>query len=444
MSFSHILTCCRLLSILSAYYVWYRVLRCNYALFLRHTFQALRNQNILFTKIFQALANSANLTLTPECRAEMQPFTNQVSYAPDEIDQTLISAVEATNNVTIDRQVINAGMIALVFQGTQKDVSGQPVTGQPVIGQPVTGQPVTGQPVTGQPIILKLKRRGITAHLRKGCDDVAVLYSYAAYWYPQNLYVRVLRPFIRNLGDIIEQCDFEHEMQNLREAKADLAELPYIRIPMCISGTQEYILMEKLEGNHLLPEDTPVPTRLAYLDQYCRFTLFCFLANTIQHIDLHAGNILFQPGGLGIIDYGMAFRPSEEMHEIAINTVQTILDPTHLDGLDIARDMRHFFDPPLDVSENIPLVNDILQNIARPLRDNITLDELALTDNLNQLSAVLGREIVLNRDMYKMILGVTMMGFLRTVMGPHTLETAELNAIQRRAMEYTYALVMSA
>lgn len=419
MSFSHILTCCRLLSILSAYYVWYRVLRCNYALFLRHTFQALRNQNILFTKIFQALANSANLTLTPECRAELQPYTNQVSYVPAEIDQTLISAVEATNNVTIDRQVINAGMIALVFQGTQKDVSGQPV-------------------------ILKLKRRGITAHLRKGCDDVAVLYSYAAYWYPQNLYVRVLRPFIRNLGDIIEQCDFEHEMQNLREAKADLAELPYIRIPMCISGTQEYILMEKLEGNHLLPEDTPVPTRLAYLDQYCRFTLFCFLANTIQHIDLHAGNILFQPGGLGIIDYGMAFRPSEEMHEIAIGTVQNILEPEGLDTLVLAHDARHFFDPPLDISENTPLVNNILQNIARPLRDNITLDELALTDNLNQLSAVLGREIVLNRDMYKMILGVTMMGFLRTVMGPHTLETAEFNAIQKRAMEYTYALVMSA
>ena len=431
MSFSHILTCCRLLTVLSAYYVWYRVLRCNYALFLRHTFQTLRNENILFTKIFQALANSANLTLTPVCRAELQPYTNQVSYTAAEIDQTLISAVEATNNVTIDRQVINAGMIALVFQGTRKDVSGQPV---------VTGQPVT----TGQPVILKLKRRGITAHLQRGCNDVATLYSYAAYWWPQNLYVRVLRPFIRNLGDIIEQCDFEHEMQNLREAKADLVELPYIRIPMCISGTQEYILMEKLEGTHLLPEDTPLATRVAYLEQYCRFTLFCFLANTIQHIDLHAGNILFQPGGLGIIDYGMAFRPSEEMHEIAISTVQTILDPTHLDSFNIAHNARHFFDPPLDISENTPLVNNILQAIARPLRDNITLDELALTDNLNQLSAVLGREIVLNRDMYKMILGITMMGFLRTVMGPHTLPTPDFNVIQKRALEHTYALVMTA
>jgi len=408
---------------LSAYYLWFRVIRCNYTLFLRHTFQALRNENILFTKIFQALANSANLTLTPECRTELQPFTTQVSYTNDEIDDAAIDEAEATYNIVVDRRVINAGMIALVFRGTRRTEDGD------------------------QPIILKLKRRGITAHLQRGCNDVGVIYRYIYYWFPKNIYVRILGPFIRNLSDIIEQCDFDHEIQNLREAKTDLVELPYIKIPTCYNNpgqNNKYILMEYIDGTHTLPNDTPLSKRLAYLEQFCNFNNFCFLSNAMQHIDLHAGNILFLPDGLGVIDYGMAFRPSEEMHEIALTSADVILHPGRINEIDIIDRTRNLFVPPLSVEtmQNVPLVREILQSIARPLRQRVTLDELSLTDNLNRLSTVLNQEIIINRDLYKMILGMTMMGFMRTVMGPEHFTDELITEYAGKATERMYAKIM--
>ena len=412
-----------LASQVTGYYLLYYLFGYKTA-FYQRTLRLLRNHNILFTKIFQSLANSPSITLEPELRTELVTYAATVSYTPTEIDTSTIDSVEAAYNVRLNRTPINSGMIALVFEGVRNDD-------------------------TQEPIILKLKRRGIDERLQAGCTSVSYLYSHAAYWFPRNLYVRVLRPFVRTINDIIEQCNFGNEIQNMVDAKTDYAELAFVKIPDIYNredhraGTS-FILMERIQGVHILPPETSQEVRLDYLSKFCLFTCFGFVSNAIQHIDLHSGNVLYTPTGLGVIDFGMALRCSNEMNDIIITAMEVVRDETLLDRLDVVEEARHFFVPSLSVEtmQNAPLVGNIIRDIARHLGSEVTIDELNLTDQLDQLSSHLGHEIVLHPDMYKFILGMSMMGCAVPIMGPYY-NHQQLLDYERVAVDRALLMVMS-
>ena len=199
MFLSYLITLCQIAKFFAVYYFW------NRRRFFQKTFQVLRDNNIIFTKIFQSLGNNTRLTLAEEIRDECRKYGADVSYTPAEIDYDRIDAIEREHDVIIDRQVLNSGMIALVFSGTRR--------------------------ISGEALILKLKRRGIDAKLKSGCDQVTAAYKIAAYCYPRHIIIRILKPFITNIDDIISQCDFNKEIQNLRTAKEDFTPLPFIHIP---------------------------------------------------------------------------------------------------------------------------------------------------------------------------------------------------------------------
>lgn len=420
--FGHLCTWLGLLCQTSGYYLWYYLTGYR-TLFYQRILRLFRNHNILFTKIFQSLANSPSLNLAPELRTELATYNATVGYNDEEIDTAAIDSVEAAYEVRINRMPINSGMIALVFEGTRNS--------------------------NGEPVILKLKRRSIDTQLRRGCESVAFLYNHVAYWFPRNLYVRVLRPFIRNLDDITEQCNFGSEIQNMVDAKDDYAELDYLQIPVVYNREEHrvaspFILMERIVGVHVLPPDTSEEDRLEYLRKFCLFTSFCFLSNAIYHLDLHAGNVLYTPTGLGIIDFGMALHVSDELHEIVLTAMEVVRHPETLDRIDVLEAAQHFFDPPLalDTIQNAPAVRTIIRAISRPLRDNIMLDELNITDQLDQLSVELGREVVLHRDFYKIILGMSMMGCVLPIMSPALYNQQQLIAVQRECLETAFLMVM--
>jgi predicted unusual protein kinase regulating ubiquinone biosynthesis (AarF/ABC1/UbiB family) len=419
----HLCTWFGLTSQVLGYYLWYYVAGYRTS-FYERTLRLLRNHNILFTKIFQSLANSPSLTLEPDLRSELAPYTATVSYTPDEIDTATLDAVEAAYNVQINRQPINSGMIALVFHGFHRNENQEPV-------------------------ILKLKRRGIDARLLAGCQSVTYFYNQVAYWFPRNLYVRVLRPFIRTINDIIEQCNFGNEIQNMVDAKRDYAELEFVKIPDVYNredhrtGTP-FILMEKIQGVHSLPPETPEEDRLEYLRKFCLFTCFGFVSNAIQHIDLHSGNVLYTPSGLGIIDFGMALRCSDEINDIIITSMEVVREPDMLNRLDVIEEARHLFVPSLTVEtmQNVTRAGNIIRDISRQLSNEVTMDELNLTDQLDQLSADLGHEVVLHPDVYKFLLGMSMMGCAVPIMGPYY-NHAKLLEYERTAVDRALLMVMT-
>jgi len=395
-------------------YLWY-----DKPAFYKKALQCLRDENILFTKIFQSLANSSNVQCVPELKAELQHYSANTSYTESEIDYETLDQIEQAYNLQIDRRVINSGMIALVFKGYNTD---------------------------GTPVIIKMKRRDITTRLKKACESVVALYNFASYCSPRNIYVRVLKPFITNIDDIIDQCDFACEIANMKKAKEDYAPLAFIKIPSVYntsSAETEYIVMEFIEGTHTLPDATTEDERLEYMEKYGTFTTYAVLYNALQHTDLHSGNILFTPKGLGIIDFGMATQLGDEIHEVILSIAEIIRDQTPLHEIDVIESFKDIFVPPLNKAEitDIVKVEDIIISIAQPLADNIDLDELNITDSIEILAQHLGRDIVLNKDIYKIILGLSMMSGKINIMGPH-FPNSRLVEIERRALRNAYALIM--
>jgi len=415
--FMQLYTWFRLAIQISSYYMWYG----KSPIFYDKTLQLLRNNNILFTKIFQSLANSNTVQVTPDLRIHLQKYTANTSYAESEINYELLDKIEAEHHVQIDRRVINSGMIALVFKGTD---------------------------ASGNAVVVKLRRRDIIKELEKGCASVLVAYKWTAYFYPTSIYVRILRPFIINISDIIDQCNFSKEITNLIKAKEDFEELNFIHIPTVYnkgSSDTEYILMEFIEGTHLLPPTTAEEVRIDYMEKFGTFTTYAFLCNAVQHTDLHSGNIIFTPNGIGIIDYGMAVQPSDEVHDITLSIAGLMRDRPPLHEVDFIETFKDVFDPPLVKAEIPPdalrEAEDICIAIAQPLIEAMDMDELNVTDNLSRLSGCLKREINLNRTIYKIILGFSMMGAKNIIMG-QDYPPDKLLKIEKRALHRAYALIM--
>ena len=397
---------------------WY--FRYPRSLFYRYLLQRLRQENILFTKIFQALTNSTNLDLDTDLRHELRPYTTNASYTESEINYEAIDEAEQLYAVQIDRHVANSGMIALIFNGTD---------------------------TSGNPVVLKLKRVDIYNRLNEGCDNIGQFYRWIAYWFPQHIIVKALRPFFYNLDEILEQCDFSREIQSMTEAAEDYADLGFIEIPTAINRTNiaEYILMNKLIGSHVLPIDTTEEDRLVYLFKFCLFACFGYVSNAIQHIDLHAGNVIFMPNGnLGIIDFGLAFRPTDEEHDIILSLGELIRGNSQIEDIDVIDIFKDIFVPQLhpdeitDKAAFIKICKDILTTIV----DYVNADELNLIDSISRMGVLMNREMTMSSTFYKFILGMMSMGQLYSIMG-RTYENHEmLRSIEMRALNRAFFMVM--
>ena len=60
--------------------------------------QLLRNHNVLFTKVFQSLANSGNVNISPELRADLLKFTTNTTYENSDIDYETLDPFFAEND----------------------------------------------------------------------------------------------------------------------------------------------------------------------------------------------------------------------------------------------------------------------------------------------------------------------------------------------------------
>ena len=393
-------------------YLWYGKTPTMYA----KALELIRSKNILFIKVFQSLANSNNIKFSPEFQTQLQIYNAHTSYTDDEINYECLDYIETKYSVLIDRHVLNSGMIALVFKGTNS---------------------------TGQPIIVKLKRRNIQEQLRVCCTSVTELYNWFSYFFPTNMCVLVLKPFIMNIHDIIDQTDFAQEIENTKHAKEDYSILDFITIPTIYNVPEpnpEYILMEFIEGTHTIPPDAD---RDMYMEKFGIFTCYAFLYNAIQHTDLHNGNYLFTEKGFGIIDFGMAIQMSDEMHDIVLSIAAIIRDQPPLHEIDFIDTFKDLFIPPLDRAtlNDVSKVEDLCIKIARPLFDSIDMDELNILTTTSQLSQYTGHEIVFNKDVYKMLLGVSMMGAKTVIMGPNY-SYENFIRLQRISLRKAYMLIM--
>lgn len=234
---------------------------------IRSIINRLAKQNILYVKIFQALALNNNLL---DDQNSLLRFADNAPWNERDIDYSTLIQMESDFGIFIENNYkpINSGMISLVFSGIKRD--------------------------TNQKIAIKMKRRHIEYLLNDGIEKILFCLHLFSFIPIINNY-KISEVIHNNIDLIRHQTNFTLEIQNMQQMKHNCRRLKYIKIPNSFPEiTDKYsnvIVMEYIEGktiHNVLPEENEIYAKLVF-----KFVLVTLFMNGICHGDLHVGNILF-------------------------------------------------------------------------------------------------------------------------------------------------------
>lgn len=284
----------------------------------RSIINRLAKQNILYVKIFQALALNNNLL---DDQNSLLRFADNAPWSKKDIDYSTLIQIESDFDISIlnNYSPINSGMISLVFKGIKRD--------------------------TNEQIVIKMKRRNIEYLLNDGIEKILFcLYLFS--FIPIINNYKISEVIHNNIDLIRHQTNFALEIQNMQQMKHNCRRLKYIKIPNSYPEiTNKYsnvIVMEYVEGktiHSVLPQENEIYAKLVF-----KFVLVTLFMNGICHGDLHVGNILFinddsdpkYKHKLCILDFGIIYKIDKirnalfyifsnmcilPPHEIATNTL---------------------------------------------------------------------------------------------------------------------------
>ena len=261
----------------------------NYEKLISNLTNRLSKQNILYVKIFQALALNNDM-IDDGANNELLKFTDNVPWTNGDIDiQTLID-LEREYNITIlnDYKPINSGMISLVFKGINCD---------------------------GEIVIIKMKRANIENNLNDGIQKLLFCIKVMSFIPINNFQMSTI--IHNNINLIKDQTNFNKEVENMQIMKKNCKNLKYIKIPAVQSDiTNKFsniIVMEYIKGNTLQAVDPGDYNEFS--KQIIKFVFVNMLIHGLCHGDLHVGNILFIKDEndpkykykIGILDFGIIY-----------------------------------------------------------------------------------------------------------------------------------------
>ena len=226
-------------------------------------------KNILYVKIFQALALNHNM-INNEINNGLLKFTDNVPWTNADVDvQTLID-LEREYNIAIlnDYKPINSGMISLVFKGIYR------------VG-------------VGETVIIKMKRVNIENNLNDGIQKLLFCVKLLSFLPVYNY--QITNIIQNNIALIKNQTNFNKEVENMTIMKNNCKNLRYIKIPTVQSDVtnkfSNIIIMEYIKGE-TLQRVNPCDYN-EFSKQIIKFVFVNMLMNGQCHGDLHVGNILF-------------------------------------------------------------------------------------------------------------------------------------------------------
>lgn len=251
--------------------------------------------NILYVKLFQAIALNNNY-IDEETNKILIKYTDNVPYNGYDINWSDLIDCKEDFKIKMDTFIpINSGMISVVFK-CMKD---------------------------GKPVIMKMKRYNIEKKMDyaigrlKFCVNILSLI-------PLFNSLEIPNLINKNIDIIMQQTNFIQEISNILLFKQKFQYVKYIKIPDVYENVTfcypNIICMEYIEGMNIKNIDTND------MDEYAKLMIkfgFTSVFNFgLAHGDLHSGNVLFIKNEdttnnlpkyqLGIIDLGIILRLDQE------------------------------------------------------------------------------------------------------------------------------------
>jgi len=286
----------------------------DYSSFIDNITYRLANSNILYVKVFQAIALNNNL-IDDKTNNKLLRFTDNAPWSYSDINYEEL--IEVSNKYEIVfpygfELPINSGMISLVFKGYKK--SGK------------------------TPMIIKMKRKNIDIKLNDAIDNLQ-FFMYIMNFIPIIKKYQIVEVINKNIDIIKHQTNFSKEVDNMIKVKKNCSKLKYVVIPEVYEKvTQEYpniILMDYIDGmkiNKIKEEDYE-----EFAKQVIKFGFVTSIVHGAAHGDLHAGNVLFikdekeekYKHKIGVIDFGIIYEIDGEFKSKLFSLLTEMFECSH-------------------------------------------------------------------------------------------------------------------
>ena len=275
--------------------------------------QRLASINILYVKVFQAIALNNSL-IDEKINNQLLKFTDNAPWNYSDINfEELIEVTDKYDIILPDGydSPINSGMISLVFKAYKRN--------------------------TNTPLIIKMKRKDIDAKLNDAIMNLQFFMNILKL-IPIIKKYQIVDVINKNIDIIQHQTNFSQEVDNMIKVKKNCSKLKYVVIPHVYEDvTREYsnvILMEYIDGikiNQIKEEDYE-----DFAKQVIKFGFVTSVIHGVAHGDLHGGNILFIKDDtqekykhkIGVIDFGIIYEVKAEFKGNLFNLFTQIFEST--------------------------------------------------------------------------------------------------------------------
>ena len=334
----------------------------NYGHTIERVTKKLASINILYVKLFQALALNNNL-IDDKTNNYLLKFTDNAPWTDDDIDMEYIIQFCEDNEIEIcDKKPMNSGMISLVFKGQSKKLK--------------------------KPLVLKIKRRNIEQKLDDAIENLKFC-MYLLSFIPMINNYHVSQVINNNIDIIKRQTNFNQEKKNMVDFYNIYSNLKYVTIPwvyqnpiifqknsMLYKNVKEkyddIILMEYIEGvkiNEIEEQDYEIYAKLVM-----KFGL-ASIVHGVTHGDLHAGNILFIKNNntykIGVIDFGIIYEIDSKYKETFFDILTVIFNEPAIETS--KKLLNSGMIEPIEILNNLPLqhYNSILNFTTEIVEETI-------------------------------------------------------------------------
>jgi len=307
--------------------------------------------NVLYTKFFQSISGQ-----------HLYSSVHNIPYQPEEFSPTLPV-----------KQILGSGFISIVYESE----------------------------LEGKTVVVKTKRSHIEESIQESIDSLQWYLDTIHRWYKIPTFLLAFEEIKQGL---LVQLDYIQEVKNHKHFQS-VCDYSFVRTPTLLEEhcNETQIVMTKLEG---IPVSSLTKEQLQkQVWNLTEMMLHMLTQKGCVHGDLHLGNMMFQEGTLGILDFGFIIVLTKEEREHMFELVKGLL---LRDYVEAAKNTLFFIQGDLTPSQR----ENVLVYIIHVYQKSMELNHCFSVYNIYELNTKLSKY---NSHFHSL--------FYKIIMALHSVET---------------------